>query len=198
MLVMWWSCDWSRWFLHNKHDRVIRIFEHWFGILCVACLDVGFLFLKDNIWAASSEFGTYHLCEQRRFRRACASPQSRQNRRCSLIQAVSQRELSDRKPDPWPLWMTGHVQLNLSWRNAQRHKFAWRGPYNVLRFISDNSFLVGGECWLTFDLTHICLANLSILISWTCLFPILGGVWCTFSFLFYFDISDRNSCNHTV
>ena len=36
-----------------------------------------------NIWTASSEFGTYRLCEQRRFRRACASAQSRQNLRCS-------------------------------------------------------------------------------------------------------------------
>ena len=63
------------------------------------------------IWAASSEFGTYSLCEQRRFRRACASAQSRQNLRCSLIQAVSQEEPSDRKPDPWPLWMAGHAQL---------------------------------------------------------------------------------------
>ena len=54
-------------------------------------------------WAASSEFGTYRLCEQRRFRRACASAQSRQNLRCSLIQAVSQEEPSDRKPDPCPL-----------------------------------------------------------------------------------------------
>ena len=62
-------------------------------------------------WAASSEFGTYRLCEQRRFRRACASAQSRQNLRCSLIQAVSQEEPSDRKPDPWPLWMAGHAQL---------------------------------------------------------------------------------------
>ena len=62
-------------------------------------------------WAASSEFGTYRQCEQRRFRRACASAQSRQNRRCSLIQAVSQEEPSDRKPDPWPLWMAGHAQL---------------------------------------------------------------------------------------
>ena len=26
-----------------------------------------------------------------------------QNLRCSLIQAVSQEEPSDRKPDPWPL-----------------------------------------------------------------------------------------------
>ena len=36
-------------------------------------------------WTASSDFGTYSLCEQRRFRRACASAQSRQNLRCSLI-----------------------------------------------------------------------------------------------------------------
>ena len=57
-------------------------------------------FRTETIWAASSEFGTYRLCEQRRFRRACASAQSRQNLRCSLIQAVSQEEPSDRKPDP--------------------------------------------------------------------------------------------------
>ena len=52
---------------------------------------------------ASSEFGTYRLCEQRRFRRAWASAQSCQNLGCSLIQAVSQEEPSDRKPDSWPL-----------------------------------------------------------------------------------------------
>ena len=63
------------------------------------------------IWTASSEFGTYSLCEQRRFRRACASAWSRQNLRCSLIQAVNQEEPSDRKPDPWPLWMAEHAQL---------------------------------------------------------------------------------------
>ena len=33
--------------------------------------------------------------------------------RCSLIQAVSQEEPSDRKPDLWPLWMAGHAQLKL-------------------------------------------------------------------------------------
>ena len=64
-----------------------------------------------NKWTASSEFGTYRLCEQRRFRQACASPQSRQNLRCSLIQAVSQEEPSDRKPDPWLLWMAWHAHL---------------------------------------------------------------------------------------
>ena len=66
---------------------------------------------KYTIWTASSEFGSYRLCEQRRFRRACASAQSRQNLRCSLIQAVSQAEPSDRKPDPWPFWIAGHAQL---------------------------------------------------------------------------------------
>ena len=64
-----------------------------------------------TIWTASSEFGTYRLCEQRRFRRTCASAQSPQNLRCSLVQAVSQEEPSDRKPDSWPLWMAWHAQL---------------------------------------------------------------------------------------
>ena len=62
-------------------------------------------------WTASSEFGTYRLCEQRRFRRACTSAQSCQNLHCSLIQALSQEEPSDRKPDPWPFWIAGHAQL---------------------------------------------------------------------------------------
>ena len=75
------------------------------------CFTGHMLTLVMIIWTASSEFGTYRLCEQRRFRRACASTQSRQNLRCSLIQAVSQEEPSDRKPDPWPLWMAGHAQL---------------------------------------------------------------------------------------
>ena len=29
----------------------------------------------------------------------------------SPMQAVSQEEPSDRKPDPWHLWMAGHAQL---------------------------------------------------------------------------------------
>ena len=45
-----------------------------------------------------------------------------QNLRCSLIKAVSQEEPSDRKPDPWPLWMAGHAQLKLvmtEWSKTQ-------------------------------------------------------------------------------
>ena len=74
-------------------DLIVSVPDH--------CLS--FYFESGTMWTASIEFGTYRLCEQRRFRRACASAQSRQNLRCSLIQAVSQEEPSDRKPDPWHL-----------------------------------------------------------------------------------------------
>ena len=67
--------------------------------------------LKEKYGPRQANLVLYRLCEQRRFRRACASAQSRQNLRCSLIQAVSREEPSDRKPDPWPLWMAGHAQL---------------------------------------------------------------------------------------
>ena len=82
---------WSDW-----ADAQVDLSLHWaFRSFCHAAAQLIYI-----IWAASSEFGTYRLCEQRRFRRACASAQSRQNLRCSLIQAVSQEEPSDRKPDP--------------------------------------------------------------------------------------------------
>ena len=80
------------------------------------------------IWTASSEFGTYRLCEQRRFRRACASAQSCQNLPCSLIQAVNQEKPSDRKPDPWPLWMAGHAQLKFVMTECSKTQIRLTGP----------------------------------------------------------------------
>ena len=87
-----------------------------------------FLYNIAIIWATSSEFGTYHLYEQRRFRGACASMQSCQNLRCSLIQAVSQEEPSDRKPDPWPLWMAGHAQLKFVMTECSKTKICLTWP----------------------------------------------------------------------
>ena len=83
---------------------------------------------KLHIWATSSEFGTYRLCEQRRFRRACASAQSRKNLRCSLIKAVSQEEPSDRKSDPWPLWMAGHALLKFVMTECSKTQIRLTGP----------------------------------------------------------------------
>ena len=107
-------------------------------------------------WTASSEFGTYSLCEQRRFRRACASAQSRQNLRCSLIQAVSQEEPSDRKPDPWPLWMAGHAQLKFVMTECSKTQIRLTGlKYEVQCF----------DCHSEGDL--ICLQAFRIILYWT-------------------------------
>ena len=97
-------------------------------------------FMYRLTWARSSEFGSYHLCEQRRFGRSCALPESQ-----LLAQTSNEpEEPSDRKPDPWPLWMTGHEQLKFFMtRNAWRHKFAWRGPYSCASVNNNKKCAVG-------------------------------------------------------
>ena len=109
------SRDYPHWWGYPKVKKVhlcTVIFMYVHSVLHTTYKDRVIVQIEATIiWAASSEFGTYRLCEQRRFRWACAFAQSRQNLRCSLIQAVSREEPSDRKPDPWLLWMAGHVQL---------------------------------------------------------------------------------------
>ena len=102
--------------------------------------------LKFVIWTASSEFGAYRLCEQRRFRRACASAQSRQNLRCSFIQAVSQDEPSDRKPDPWPLWMAGHAQLKFVMTECSKTQIRLTGLI-LLQLINFRSLIISFCCF---------------------------------------------------
>ena len=96
-----------------------------------------------NIWTSSREFGTYRLCEQRRFRRACASAQSRQNLRCSLIQTMSQEEPSDRKPDPWPVWMAGHAQLKFVMTECSKTQIRLMGLiYKLLLLSNFNNWIL--------------------------------------------------------
>ena len=97
-------------------------------------------------WTASSEFGTYRLCEQRRFRRACASAQSRQNLRCSLIQAVNLEEPSDRKPDSWPLRMAGHAQLKFVMTECSKTQIRLTRPSWCWHPSEITVFL---KCWLS-------------------------------------------------
>ena len=47
--------------------------------------------------------------------------------RCSLIQAVSQEEPSDRKPDPRPLWMAGHAQLKFVMTECSKTQIRFTG-----------------------------------------------------------------------
>ena len=51
-----------------------------------------------------------------------------QNLRCSLKQAVSQEEPSDRKPDPWPLWMAGNAQLKFVMTECSKTQIRLTGP----------------------------------------------------------------------
>ena len=83
------------------------------------------------IWTASSEFGTYRLCEQRR---------------CSLARTFAarsykqwvKRNLQTESQIPGPSEWLGMRSYNLSWRNARRHKFAWRGSSIRNKNISRN------------------------------------------------------------
>ena len=64
-------------------------------------------------------------------------PAPRQNLRCSLIQAVSQEEPSHRKPDPWPLWMAGHVQLKFVMTECSKTQIRLTGlNYSLIVYLS--------------------------------------------------------------
>ena len=106
----------------------------------------------DILWAASSEFGIYRLCEQRRFRRACASAQSRPNLSCSLIQAVSQEEPSDKKPDPWPLWIAWHAQLKFVMTECSKTNSLDGSPMVYLHVIK---VICMSMCCITLGYWHI-------------------------------------------
>ena len=43
------------------------------------------------------------------------------------VSQVSQVEPSDRKPDPWPLWMAGHAQLKFVMTECSKTQFRLTG-----------------------------------------------------------------------
>ena len=80
--------------------------------------------LQMLIWTASSEFGPMQAAKiQASLRIRAVSP----DLRCSLIQAVRQEEHTDRKPDPWPLWMAGHAQLKFVMRECSKTQIRLTG-----------------------------------------------------------------------
>ena len=149
-----------------------------------------------NIWTASSEFGTYRLCEQQRFRRACASAQSRQNLRCSLIQAVSQEEPSDRKPDPWPLWMAGHAQLKFVMTECSKTQIRLTGLIcfygqltKLILDLSSNTLICStGGIALVWMVVFIEMCMFWLFYFWPYAYR-LYVVWIFFFFFFFFSFS---------
>ena len=66
----------------------------------------------NHTWSWIYETRFHWVCKLKTLALVCRPElTSCQNLRFSLIQAVSQEEPSDRKPDPRPLWMAGHAQL---------------------------------------------------------------------------------------
>ena len=132
--------------IHMNHYWDVMLAFHFPSKFSISFSLTSFPFI---IRAPSSEFGTYSLCEQRRFRRACASAQSRQNLRCSLIQAASLEEPSDRKPDPWPLWMAGHAQLKFVMTECSKTRIRLTGliPY-VLPLLILMHLRIQCDVWL--------------------------------------------------
>ena len=64
-----------------------------------------------------------------------------------LIQAASQEEPSDRKPDPWPLWMAGHAHLKFVMMECSKTQirltrpiFSYAGHQNDLNCINLKNF----------------------------------------------------------
>ena len=59
-----------------------------------------------------------------------------------IIQAVSQEEPSNRKPDPWPLWMAGHAQLNFNMTECSKTQIRLTGLsyYNLPSSLTMNHF----------------------------------------------------------
>ena len=149
-----------------------------------------------HIWNASSEFGTYRLCEQRRFRRACASAQSRQNLRCSLIQAVSQEEPSDMKPDPWPLWMAGHAQLKFVMTECSKTQIGLTGLIwaNMSDKSCDNLTLSSSCSDAIFPLVSVftksCCVSWYKYVNLTLSWPARDDLW-----LYFLNLSRWLSCS---
>ena len=114
---------------------------YWFGYSIHLPIEGTNLFLFVNtelatevvgifIWAAPNEFGTYRLCEQR----SSGEPaHPRSLARTFAVRSYKQwikRNLQTESQIPGSSEWLGMRSWNLSWRNARRHKFAWRGPIN--------------------------------------------------------------------
>ena len=82
--------------------------------------------------------------------------------RYSLIQAVSQEEPSDRKPDPWPLWMAGHALLKFVMTECSKTQIRWaelkwlywvaltrqKNSYRIISEVVDNNDKMGQRSFL--------------------------------------------------
>ena len=164
MLVIW--SIWPPSANSNPKSKIPRFIPVWGQFKICSGKQVSDSSIK---WAASSEFGTYRLCEQWRFRRACASALSRQNLRCYSYKQWVKRSPQTESQIPSPSEWLGMHSYNLSRQNARRHKFAWSGSnYKIEKALSELAFWTGK---LTCDVTvHKWRVPVMLMLCW-CLWP---------------------------
>ena len=135
-----------------------------------------------NIWTASSEFGTYCLCEQRRFRRACASAQSRQILHCSLIRTSVKptygvnyvlksppyAEIQDQRRPPYFQYSVLYAQTQ-----TPRRPLQWQNPAHV----SISPACLWRNCVCACARPRLAVRNLLLLdeLYWTANYPCPAG-----------------------
>ena len=97
-----------------------------------------------NNWASSRGYGTYHIGDQRRVRRACASTQSCQSRRYSHTRSMEVDEGSDQKSDIYPHWMAVHALSPLN---------GWACAVKICHdgMLEDTNSLDGAHLVITFN-----------------------------------------------
>ena len=71
-----------------------------------------------EIWASSWDYGTYHIGNQRRLRRASASAQSGQSFRCSYTWSME----VDQKSDIYRHWTTARVHLKNKFTEDKKYR----------------------------------------------------------------------------
>ena len=93
-------------------------------------------------WASLWDYGIYHIGEQRRLRRACASSQSHLSLPCSLTWSIEVDEASDQKSDIWSRWMAAHARLKNEFTEGEK-------CHNLVSWLSCSFHTNSIQIWAT-------------------------------------------------
>ena len=87
--------------------------------------------LSENRGASSWDYGTYHIGDQRRLRRACTSAQSHQSLPCSYTWSMEVDEGFDQKQTSSPTgWLRMRIRRISLWR-MKSTIIAWHGSIRI-------------------------------------------------------------------
>ena len=134
---------------------------------------------KKHNWASTWDFGTYHIGDQWRLRRACASTdstQSRQSLHCSHTWSMEVDEGSDQKSDIWPHWMTAHARLKNEFTEDEKchNLMSWlKSCIPFFRPLPRGQFQALLMWFSTLTLVH--WRRTTLCLRW----GELGNVWCS-------------------